>query len=107
AEAQNVENQRLVVAFPAKTQETALRPPAMAEGRAAVQRPAPVDTPVERIGKAADFGLRLVVMAEILPGGQHAGHQKGRVDSGKLAFPSAPAGLHVEEMVEEALVAGG
>src|SRR5471032_962905 len=37
----------------------------------------------------------------------HAGHQQRRVDARQLAIPHPLAGVHVEEVIVEALVAGG
>ena len=74
---------------------------------AAVAGPLPVGPAVERIGQAADLGLLGRVAVEIGGDGEHAREQERRVDRGQLALPDAAAGFDVEEMVEEALVAGG
>ncbi|MER9864583.1 hypothetical protein [Mesorhizobium sp. M0185] len=77
----------------------------MGDGGAAVLRPSPVGAPVERIGKPPDFQFGFIVLAKIGAGGQHASKQKRRIDGGQLTLPDAAAGLNVEEMVVEALVA--
>ncbi len=72
----------------------------------AVQRPLPVRATVELVGQAADLGLLLGLRVEIGSAGEHPGEQKGRVDRGQLALPDTATGLHVEEVVVEAPVAG-
>ena len=79
----------------------------MGDGGAAILRPAPVGAAVERIGELADFQFELIVLVEISAGGQNAGKQKCGIDRGQFAIPDAAAGLHVEEMIVETLVAGG
>ena len=96
---------RLVVALPVVRDETRLRLPAHADEIAPHLRPLPVDAPVDRVDLGPD--LRLVGMIGIEVGlrVQHAADQEGRVDRRQLAAVGAMAGLHVEEMVEESLVA--
>src|SRR5438128_9411518 len=78
----------------------------MGDGGAPILRPAPVGAAVERIGKPADFQFGFVVAIKIGAGCQGTGKQKRCVDRGQLTIPDAAAGLHVKEMVIEALVAG-
>ena len=84
-----------------------LGPPAVGNRRAAVQRPLPVRPAVELVGQPADLGLLLGVGVEVGRAGEHPGEQEGRVDRRQLALPDAATGLHVEEVVVEALVARG
>ena len=107
AEAEQVQQQPLVVAGPAVRDEAGLRSPAVGDRRAAVQRPLPVGPAVELVGQAADLGLLLGVRVEVGGAGEHPGEQEGRVDRGELALPDPASALHVQEVVVEALVAGG
>lgn len=49
-QAQNIENDRLVIAFPTIVQKSALRLPSLPCGRRAAARPLPIDPPIDRIG---------------------------------------------------------
>ena len=104
AQAEQIEQQPLVVALVAIREEAGLRPPAVRERRAAVSRPVPVGPAVERVGQAADLGLVGRVAIEVGGGGEHAREQERRIDRGQLALPDAAAGFDVEEVIEEALV---
>ena len=73
----------------------------------AVLRPAPVGAAIEVVRDPPDFGFVRIVLAEIGGCGEHAGEEQGGIDGGKLALPDPFPRLHVEEMVVEALVAGG
>ena len=106
AESEDIEQQALVVAFPAMWDEPVLRPPAMRQGRSAIAGPVPVGPLVERIGQVSDLGFVRRVAVEIRADRQGAREQERRVDGGKLALPNAATRFDVQEMVEEALVAG-
>src|SRR5207244_4864418 len=99
AEAENIQEQRLVVALPAVREEPGLRPPAVRDGGGAVLRPAPVDAAIKGVGQGADLVLLWRVVVEVSGGGEHAGKQKCRIDRGELAVARAAAALHVEEVV--------
>ena len=107
AEAEDVQQHRLVVALPAIWQEAAFRLPPERDGAVVDLRPAPVGAPVQRVGQRADFFLLAVAAVEVAGGGQGARQQEGGVDRRQLALPCAAAGLHVEEVIVEAAVAGG
>ena len=104
AQAQQVDQQPLVVALPSIAQEAAAGLPTKGHRRAAVLRPVPIGAAVKRVGKFADLAILGAVAREILRSGQHARQEKRGVDRRKLAIPGALAVVHVEEMVVEALV---
>ena len=87
--------------------EFALRRPAQTEGAVAAAHPLPIDTGVEPVSQRADFGFVAALAGEILPCGQNTGDQQAGVEAGQLAAAGALAGLHVEEVVVEALITGG
>src|SRR5262249_15514613 len=66
--------------------------------------PAPVNTAVEGLGQSPDLLLLLRIMIEVDANGENACQQQRRVESGQLAPPGAPPGLHVEEVVGEPFV---
>src|SRR6185436_2559631 len=105
--AEDVEQKALVVAFVAVRQEVGLGLPAVSERRTPIARPIPVSSTVECVRQAADLGLVVGILVEIAGAGEHAREQKRRVEGRQLALPNPPAGVDVEEVVEEALVAGG
>jgi hypothetical protein len=103
AEAEDVDEQGLVVAPPAVRDEAILGAPAMGERRPTVQGPAPVGSPVELVGQPSYLCLLPAVTVEVGRTGEHARAEEGRVDGRQLTVPHAPTGLHVEEMIVEAL----
>ena len=104
AQPEHVENQGLVVTLPAVVQEAEFGHPPLGQGRGIVLGPAPVDPLVECLRCIADLGLLRAV--EIATHRQHAGQQQRGVNQRELAVPHARAGLHVQEMVVKAAVAG-
>ena len=54
-----------------------------------------------------DFPLGRIVTIIILTGEQAAHQEDGRIDARKLDIAEPGAGFHVEEMIEETLVAAG
>src|SRR5206468_10798144 len=66
-----------------------------------------VDAEVDRIGECADLLLGRVAAIVVALREQDAGEQQGGVDRGQLDRLEAPAGLHVEEVIEEATIPGG
>jgi hypothetical protein len=105
-EAEDVHEQGLVVALPMVRDEAILGAPAMGERRPTVQGPAPVRSTKELVGQTSDLRLLLAVAVEVGRTGEHAREEEGGIDGRQLAVPHAPTGLHVEEVIVEALVAG-
>ena len=107
AKAEQVQEQRLVIALPAIRQEAALRLPPVRDRRAAVLRPC---QSARRYSSSASVRISCSsaeVVPEIGRRRQHARQQKRRIDRGQLTLPDTPSGLHIEEMVIEAFVARG
>jgi hypothetical protein len=86
--------------------EAVLRRPAHRHQRWPRLCPRPLDTAEDRVGEGADLGLVRIVAVEVRLAKQHAGDQPGGVDGGQLDVAVARAGRHVDEVVEEAAVAG-
>src|SRR6202045_1292918 len=105
-QAQNKKNDRFVIAIPAIVQKAALRLPSLPRGRCAAAGPLPIDAAVDRIGAFANLVFAWRVLAEILARSQHPREQQRGVDQRHLRLPDPLAGLHVEEVVIEALIAG-
>ncbi len=108
-ERQDVDEHPFVEADPIGRDQAALGMPAHRDRRAAVGAEeipvgARVDAsaPARRISRSAG-----IVAVVILAGEQDAHQQDRRVDARQLDVPMPEARLHVEEVVEEALVAGG
>src|SRR5207245_4927693 len=80
AEAQRVQEQGLVVAFPAVLQKAALRLPPVGDRRSAVQSPPPVGPAVEGVGKGTDLLLLAGVVVEIRSRCECPCEQKGAID---------------------------
>ena len=104
-EAEQVHQQRFVVAGPGIREEARLGSPAVGDRRAADEHPLPVRPTVEFVRQPADLGLLLGIRVEVGGTGEHPGEEECRVDRRELALPDAPTGLHVEEVVVETLVA--
>ena len=104
AEAEQIENQGLIVPLPAPAQKAAPGPPTKGHRRLAVLRPVPIRAAIEDIGEFAYLSFFGAVAREIFRGGQHPRQKKRGVDRGEFAFPDTLSGDHVEEMVIEALV---
>ena len=102
--AEQVQEQRLVIALPPIWQESALRLPTVRDRRPAILGPLPVDAPVQLVGQRSDFALVRRFIREIGRRGQHARQQKCRIDGGQLTLPNTPSGLHVEKVIIKALV---
>src|SRR3989441_177817 len=106
AERQDVEDHRLVVATPVVGEEAALGRPAVRHRGGTRLGPAPVGARVQRLGGVADGTLDGCGAVEIGLGEEHAREQQGGVDRGELHLPEALSCVLVEEVVEEAVVAG-
>ncbi len=92
--------------FPAVGKESRLRLPSHRDRLPSIQRPLPVDAPVERVGQPANIRLRRSLAIEVSAAGERPGEQEGRVDRRQLAIPGATARVHVQKVIVEALVAG-
>src|SRR3546814_17426349 len=75
--------------------------------RSVRDEPRPVGALVQPLRKIADFRLPGLVGVEIARREQDAAEQQGGVDGREFGAAVAVAGFHIEEMVEEALVAAG
>ena len=106
SQAQHVQEDRLAVALPPGFQKSALRLPSVRDRQTAVLRPPPVNAAVERVGKRRYLALFFRLAVEVGGGGQCPGEQERRIDGRQLGLPRTPTGLHVQEVVEESLVAG-
>jgi hypothetical protein len=106
-EAENVDEQPLVVPCPAIRQESAFAHPSMGDRRLAVAGPIPIRAAVQRVRQRADFFFLLRVLREVLARGQHSREEKRRVDRGEFASQKSFSRLHVEEVIVEAFVACG
>src|SRR5437867_4493951 len=65
-EAENVKNQRFVVALPTILNESPFRSPSMRDSHSAILGPLPVGPGVDRFGKCANLALIVGVAFEIL-----------------------------------------
>src|SRR6267378_1199634 len=81
--------------------------PAHGDPRRTGLSPLPVHAEVNRIGERADLLLGRVAAIVVALREQDAGEQQRGVDRGQLDRLEAPPGLHVEEVIEEAAIAGG
>ena len=102
AEAEHVQDQRLVISLPAIAQEAGFRLPSMRHGGPTVLRPSPVHAPVQRVGELPHLTFSVCIPIEIGGGGQRASDEDGRIDRRQLGTPRAPASRDIEEMIEEA-----
>ena len=107
AQAQDVQQQSLVIAFPPVAEKAAFRLPAVRDGVALVLRPSPISAAVKGVGEGPDLTFAGCIGVEIGPRRQCAGQQKSAVDGREFAMPGAAARLHVEKMIVEPLVASG
>ncbi len=105
AEPQDIQQQRLIVAFPTVLEKSAFRLPAMRHRCATVLRPLPIRTAVERVGEGADVRLVGRIRIKIHSCRQCAGQQQRTIHCRQFALPGASAGLHVEKMIKKALIA--
>src|SRR5450759_3685544 len=106
SQAEHGQENRLAVALPPGFQKPVLRLPCVRDRQAAVLRPLPVDAAVERVGKLRYLALLFRLAVKVGGGGQCPGEQEGCVDGRQFRLPRAPTGLHVQEVIEESLVAG-
>src|ERR1700692_2198690 len=73
----------------------------------AVLRPSPIAPAVERIGETTNFSLLRELVVKIGGSREGAGQQEGAINGRHFAVPGAPAGVHVQKMIVEPLMAGG
>src|SRR5664280_3355986 len=106
AESQDVQHKSLVVPLPPPLEESAFGLPPVRDCRTSVLGPRPVSAAIERVGKGADLLFLGRSRAKVRAGCQRTREQDGAVHGRQLALPGAPAGLHVEKVIVEAVVAG-
>ena len=102
-----VGDHRLVVAAPVVGEVAAFRVPAVSDGRRADLRPAPVGPGVQRIHERAQFRFLRRLLIKIGLAEERPGQEQSRVDGGQLDVPESQPGFGVEEVVVEAVEAGG
>ena len=107
AQRQDVQHHRLHVAVPVVGEEAFARLPAHRHERWTGAGPGPVHSPVERVSQRTDFHFGRVVAVEVLLAGQHPHQQERGIDGGELDILEAEAVAVIQEVIEEALVAGG
>ena len=96
---QEIDHHQFAVLVPAVPDKATLRIPAMRERVGAVEHPGPVHPLINLRGHPADFAV-----GKMLPAGQHAAKQQGRVDRRQLAVPDPLAVAHVDEVEKEAML---
>src|SRR5262245_28246100 len=87
--------------------ESLLRRPAVGECRFAIAGPVPIRPFVQVCCGPPDFRLVGCVPVKVCCHRQGAREKECGINGGQFALPDPAPGLNVEEMVEEALVAGG
>src|SRR5262249_8735983 len=87
--------------------KAALRSPTLAHGALFIQGPTPVNAAVESLGQSPDLLLLLRIVIEVDANRENACQEQRRVESGQLAPPGAPPGLHVKEVIVEPFVTRG
>ena len=106
AQSEDVDEHALVITNPIGIDQAMFRVPAHRDGRATVRsKEIPVRALVETLGEATDLALGRVITVVILAGEKHAHEQDRGIDAGKLHAAVTQARLHVQEMVEKAVVA--
>jgi hypothetical protein len=105
-QAEDVEQQPLVIPLPSIGDEPVFRAPAMRQRGAAIAGPFPVGTLIKRCGEAADFHFIGGVAIEVCCNRQGARKQECGIDGGHLALPDSTARFDVQKMVEKAFVPG-
>ena len=107
AEREDVEDHRLVVAAPVVSEKARFRVPAQRHDGRARGEPLPVGARVDRVGESADLGFgRVGGVAEVRLAEQHSAQEQRGVDARELDLLIAGSRIHVEEVIEEAVVAG-
>src|SRR5262245_1234810 len=86
--------------------ESRLRKPAISYRRRPVSGPIPVGSFVKCIRQFSNLNLVGCIAIEISGNGKRTCKQKSRVDGRKLALPDPATCFDVQEMIEEAFVAG-
>src|ERR1019366_7099242 len=85
AQPQDIQQHRLVVAFPTVGEEAAFRLPAVRDRCTLVLRPLPIGAAIERVGEYADFTLVGCTGVEINPRRQRASYQKSTIHCRQFA----------------------
>ena len=103
---EEVHDHRLVVAACIVWDEAAIGRPSQGERRRVRCNPIPIDSLVQGVGirSYADFGGRGTI--EVLSAEKRTGQEKTGVDRRELDVREPKPGVRVEEVVEEAFVAG-
>ena len=104
SEGQDVEDHRLVVAAPVPGVHSFLGIPPHADRGRARLRPLPVRAPIQFLRRVANRFLGRIVAIEVRLREERAGEQQRTVDRRQLHLLESPAGVHVEEVVVEAVV---
>src|SRR5262249_61409744 len=86
--------------------ESRFRKPAISYSRCPIAGPIPVGSFVKCIRQSSNLNLVGCIAIEISAGGKRTREQKSRIDGRKLALPDAATRFEVQEMGEEAFVAG-
>ena len=107
AEPQDVQQQRLVVAFPSPRQKSASGFQPCVTVVAAVLRPCASRRGDTIASAATRISARPAYPRRNTRRRQHAGEQDRAVHGRQFALPRAAPGLHVEKVIIEAVVAGG
>ena len=105
SERQDVEEQAFVVDVPVAGDEAPARMPAHRHDGRARGEPRPVDRGVDPIREQADAAFVGMLAVEPFAREQHAAEQQRGVDRRQFSIAETLPGLHVEEVVEEALMA--
>ena len=108
ADGEEVQEHRLAVAAVVVGDEAGFGVPPHADARRPRRGgPRPVHAAVERVRQGADLRLARVVAAVVLRRGEDAHHQQPGVDGGKLHPLEPVPRVHVQEVIEEAVVPRG
>ena len=104
ADGQQQHQHALVIDVPVGGNEAALGVPAHGDAVVADHGPRPFDPFVDGLRLLTDFRLVGMASVEVAGGEEHAADQQGRIDGGQFVGPVTKPRLHIQEVVEEALV---
>jgi hypothetical protein len=80
--------------------------PAHGDRGGPISCPPPIDATVDRVSVCANRRLGSIGTIEVLLAAQHSGEEERGVDRGELDLPEAMTTIEIEEVIEEAPVAG-
>jgi len=106
AQRQQVDDHGFVVAAPVQLDESVGRHPAQRDQRRARLRPGPVHARINGVDQLPYPRLIVVGLVEPALAEQHSGQQQRRVHRRQLAATGSQSAVHVEEVIEEAMVSG-